>query len=189
MFGRAGRDGQSSTCVLLYRQRSISGKGVDPAVASLVTRKTCIRQQFCSLLESPYDKSSQGQSPCCYHCHVSGEDPNSLFLFGDKRTTTKSKAIDKSPRKAEVSQSARRRLQRKLESWRTRVAQSHTMCFLGDEGVASNTLLQKIVDVSPNLKSLADVERVTGVQKRFALSLFEAISYPEDCIEHDHCYF
>ena len=61
------------------------------------------------------------------------------------------------------------------------------MFSLGVEGVASNALLEKIIDVSSSIRTVSDAERIPGVQKPFAASLFQALHFPENSIEHDHC--
>ena len=64
MFGRAGRDGQQSTVVLLYNLVSLKRKTIDRKVHSLITSKECIRKKFCAHLESSFNSTDQGDNPC-----------------------------------------------------------------------------------------------------------------------------
>ena len=80
MFGRAGRDGEASTAVLLYRKGSDKNKTVAPDIGAFLAGKACLRKKICSALDSPFSAADQGELPCCSRCNDVA-DPYGFFEF------------------------------------------------------------------------------------------------------------
>ena len=78
MFGCAGRDGEASTAVLLYRKGNEKNKTVAPDVRAFLAGKPCLRKKICSELDFPFSAADQGEQPCCSRCYDVADPYGSL---------------------------------------------------------------------------------------------------------------
>ena len=148
MFGRGGRDGKPSTCVLLYRASSVKGKGVDPGL-KLLLKDGCIRKKFCQLLESTFLEDDQKDHFCCSCCDYDPVDPNGFFVFAAAKST----AAGTRKRRAAASVENLRDpitavdkdvLAGQLAEWRAQKAVECGLTCLGEEAVATNHIMEKL---------------------------------------------
>ena len=158
----------------------MKGKTVDHEVRLLLTKKSCIRKNFCRLLDSTFDEDSQKDEACCSYCDYDPVDPNKLFVYSKRRlplATARKPKRGKSSiltgGKTKTADWEKIHLEKRLVDWRRNEVKARGLSFIG-EGVASNQMLSKLVDISHEIVNVTDVEAL-GVQARFAPSLFQAI--------------
>ena len=73
MIGRAGRDNQPSTAVLLYSQQEAANKGLNPRMRDVVTSNTCQRVAVLRALDT--EEVVEPTRECCTKCTGSEKDP------------------------------------------------------------------------------------------------------------------
>ena len=101
MFGRAGRDGEASTAVLLYRKGSDKNKTVAPDIRAFLAGKACLRKKICSALDFPFSAADQGEQHCCSRCNDVA-DPYGFFEFPTMRKARKAKSTSMNDSKMQV---------------------------------------------------------------------------------------
>ena len=123
----------------------MKGKKVDPEVRLLLTKKSCIRKNFCHLLDSTFDEDSQKDEACCSYSDYDPVDPNKLFVYSKIRlplATARKRKGGKSPtptgKEKKTADGEKSHLEKRLVEWRRNEVQEKGLSFIGEEGVASN---------------------------------------------------
>ncbi len=183
--GRAGRDGEDSTCLMLYAKRD---KGLQAYFINQSQAEERHRRQRWRALETIVQFAEGGECrhagiltyfrdtqriSACGHCDVCLPDsprrvrwiPSVVPLAQPERKSRKRKSISEGP----LSPDAQGRSE-KLREWRKAFAQSQDIpAFL----VFSNKTLQDLAQKAP--QSLADLERVYGLGERKIEWIGEAV--------------
>ena len=81
MFGRGGRDGLSTTAILLFRQAEIKAERIEDHLRDVIIAQSCKRKALLQKLESE-EEVDQGELPCRSFCRGTDIDPYGLFVYG-----------------------------------------------------------------------------------------------------------
>ena len=180
MFGRGGRDGKPSTCVMLYRASSVKGKGVDPGLKLLLKKDGCIRRKFCQLLESTFSEDDQEDHFCCSCCDYDPVDPNGFFVFSAAKSTDAGTRKRRAAASVENLRDPKTAVDKdvlagQLAEWRAQKAVECGLTCLGEEAVATNHMMEKIIDQYDRCQTVDDIVAL-GMQPRIAPSLLHALA-------------